>query len=333
MSGDPSQFDADRQQRLDSVIADYLTAVQSNGSSDRQQLLQQHPELADSLRDFFADQDHFEQVAGPLREVLSDGQANSRSGWQFSTQVYPARSAVSVLPSGYRFGDYQLVEEIARGGMGVVYRARQISLGRPVAIKMILAGQLASVVDIERFQREAEAAARLDHAHIVPIYEVGDLEGHHYFSMKLIEGGDLTQHVSRLVGQPRATAQLMARVADAVHHAHQRGILHRDLKPRNILLDQQGAPQVTDFGLAKLVEASGEATQSGAIVGTVGYMAPEQARAEKSVTTAADIYSLGAIFYELLTGRPPFRGATPVETLLQVLQRSPERPRSVRGGD
>ena len=258
MSGDSSQFDADPRHRLDSVIADYLTAVQSNGSSDRQLLLQQHPDLADSLRDFFTDQDHFEQVAGPLRKVLSDGQANGGSAWQFSTQVYPARTAVSVLPSGYRFGDY--------------------------------------------------------------------------FSMKLIEGGDLTQHISRLVGRPRAAAQLMASVADAVHHAHQRGILHRDLKPRNILLDQQGAPQVTDFGLAKLVEASGEATQSGAIVGTVGYMAPEQARAEKSITTAADIYSLGAILYELLTGRPPFRGATPAETLLQVLQRSPESARETCAG-
>jgi serine/threonine-protein kinase len=234
------------------------------------------------------------------------------------------------LPSGYRFGDYTLDEEIARGGMGVVYRASQVSLGRPVALKMILAGQFASGVDIQRFHREAEAAARLDHPHIVPIYEVGDLEGHHYFSMKLIEGGNLTEQISRFAGQPRAAAELMMTVADAVHHAHQRGILHRDLKPRNILLDPQGSPQITDFGLAKLVEASGEATQSGAIIGTVGYMAPEQARAERTITTAADIYSLGAILYELLTGRPPFRGATAAETLLQVLQRSPDRPRNVR---
>ena len=214
--------------------------------------------------------------------------------------------------------------------MGVVYRATQISLKRPVALKMILAGHLASAPDVERFQREAEAAARLDHPQIVPIYEVGEHEGTHYFSMKLVEGGDLTQHLPRLVKDHRAVADLVATLADAIHHAHQRGILHRDLKPRNILLDADGEPQITDFGLAKQVDASGELTQSGAIVGTASYMAPEQARGEKTITTAVDVYGLGAILYELLTGRPPFRGATPAETIVNVLEDEPVRPSAIR---
>ena len=224
------------------------------------------------------------------------------------------------------FGDYELIDEIARGGMGVVFRARQVSLNRPVALKMILAGQFASGEEIQRFQTEAEAAAKLDHPSIVPIYEISQQEGHHFFSMKLIEGQSLAQCTSEYTADHHKAVELMCKLARAVHHAHQRGILHRDLKPGNVLLDQENEPHITDFGLARQVESNSDLTRTGAVLGTPAYMPPEQAQGDKQLTTAADIYSLGAILYELLTGQRPFRASNPIEIVMKVLNEAPKPP-------
>jgi serine/threonine-protein kinase len=223
------------------------------------------------------------------------------------------------------FDDYEIEGEIASGGMGVVYLARQVSLNRPVALKMIRSGQLASAEEVRRFRTEAEAAANLDHPNIVPIYEVGEHEGQHYFSMKLIEGDHLGERNTACRNRSqewlRASARLVVTIARALHHAHQRGVLHRDIKPSNILLDEQGEPHLTDFGLAKLLEGGKDVTQSMAVLGTPHYMAPEQASGgSPRITTAADVYSLGAILFELLAGRPPFTGESSMEILQQVRQ-------------
>ena len=249
-----------------------------------------------------------------------------------------ARRAEPLALQFHSFGDYELIEELARGGMGVVFKARQISLNRVVALKIIQTGRLSSAEAVRRFQLEAEAAARLDHPNIIPIHEVGEHDGHHYFTMKLVEGGSLaTAAFHESVGGNRSpsstrlrhTAETVAKVARAVHYAHQHGIIHRDLKPGNIFLDARGEPLVGDFGLAKLSEHDSGLTAMGDIMGTPSYMSPEQAEGKaKQLTTASDIWSLGAILYELLSGRPPFRGATAIETLREVSDRDPAPPRS-----
>jgi WD40 repeat protein len=234
-------------------------------------------------------------------------------------------------------GDYELLDELARGGMGVVFRARQTSLQRIVALKMILAGAFASPSEVKRFRTEAEHAAALDHPHIVPIHEVGEHEGQPYFSMKLIEGPSLARWLAELspdrfrdLRHQRRVAELVVPVARAVHHAHQRGVLHRDLKPANVLLDADaGTAHVTDFGLAKRTEGGATVSRSGSVVGTPAYMAPEQARGEKGLSVAVDVWSLGAILYEAVTGRVPFVGDTPVDVLLRVIESEPPSPRAV----
>jgi WD40 repeat protein len=228
------------------------------------------------------------------------------------------------VSAGQRLGEYDLIEPIARGGMGVVWRARQRRLDRIVALKVITGGWLSDPELVARFQAEATAAARLDHPGIVPIYEVGEHDGHHFYAMKLIEGGSLAS-----ARRPPASgaARLVAQVARAVHYAHQHGILHRDLKPGNILLDPEGRPLLTDFGLAKLLEADSSITRTQAVLGTPSYMAPEQAGGSSgSLTTAVDVYGLGAVLYDLLTGRPPFVADSAVKTLREVLEAEPVRP-------
>jgi serine/threonine-protein kinase len=218
------------------------------------------------------------------------------------------------------FGDYEIQKELGRGGMGVVYKARQISLNRPVALKMIRAGVLADAEELRRFQNEAEAVALLDHPQIIPVYEVGEHEGQKYFTMKLVPGGSLSAILERYRDDPKAAARLVFEAAEAVHHAHQRGILHRDLKPGNILVDDQGQPHVTDFGLAKRLEGESELSHTGQIIGTPSYMAPEQASGRRgAVTTVTDVYGLGASLYALLAGKAPFGGASVVDTLEPVM--------------
>jgi WD40 repeat protein len=226
-----------------------------------------------------------------------------------------------------RVGDYELLEEIGRGGMGVVFKARHAQLGRLVALKMIPGGALADADDLQRFDTEAAAAAQLQHPNIVALYEFGDFEGQPYFSMEYISGTSLSDRVTSGPVPGRRAAGYLEATARAVNYAHSRGILHRDLKPGNVLLDEHDQPKVTDFGLAKLMATDSGQTRTGAILGTPSYMSPEQAAGRKDVGTSADVYSLGAILYELLTGRPPFTGETPLATVNLVAEQEPISPR------
>src|SRR5579864_1809356 len=304
---------------LDAVIAAYMLAVEAGDVPNRQALLDQHPEHTEALQAFFADLDRMDRVASPLR--LADGlEATGAVDANGHTQ----------LPTVRYFGDYELLEEIARGGMGVVFKARQVSLNRLVALKMILAGSFASSRDVQRFRSEAEAAANLDHPHIVPIYEVGEHEGQQYYAMKFVEGASLSGHPR---GPARAEVAGLLDVARAVHYAHQRGILHRDLKPSNVLVDTAGTRYVTDFGLAKRLSDTGRSlSDTGAVLGTPRYMAPEQAAGRKDLTVAADVYSLGVILYERLTGQVPFPGDNVLTILRRVREADPPRPSTLAPG-
>src|SRR6266540_6811076 len=225
-------------------------------------------------------------------------------------------------------GDYELLEEVGRGGQGVVFRARQKSLNRIVALKVIGLGQWATKAHLKRFRLEAEAAARLEHPGIVPIHEVGERDGQCYFSMKFVEGGQLDEVLKREPMPIRQAVELIAKVARTVHYAHEHGILHRDIKPGNILLDAKGEPHVTDFGLARLVESESSVTQTLDVLGTPSYMAPEQAVGNNAaVGSVTDVYGLGAVLYQLLTGQPPFAGGTTYETIKLLLDTEPRPPR------
>jgi serine/threonine protein kinase/WD40 repeat protein len=316
-SNDPtgSFHAANSDTRLGEVVAAYLRGQETGQPVSREALLAEHPDLAAELEAFFANHDRLEQLTGIVsRRTRGTGSAGGSPG---TTIRY--------------FGDYELLEEIASGGMGVVYKARQISLNRPVAVKMILAGHLASESDVRRFQAEAEAAANLRHPGVVAIYEVGVHEGQHFYSMEYVEGRNLSQIIRdpAAPGLPAAKAAEYVRdMAEIVQYAHTQGVLHRDLKPSNVMIDTADRVRITDFGLAKRVGTGSDLTISGQIIGTPSYMSPEQAAAHHTlIGPSSDVYALGAILYELVTGRAPFRSDSAVETLRQVQQDDPVTPR------
>ncbi|TMP95590.1 MAG: hypothetical protein E6L08_01375 [Verrucomicrobia bacterium] len=247
---------------------------------------------------------------------------------QANAAAVHSKKAASAATMLGELGDYELLEEIGRGGQGVVFRARQKSLNRTVALKVISLGQWASKAHLKRFRREAEAAASLDHPCIVPIYEVDERDGSCYFSMKFVEGGQLDEVVRREPMPIRRAVELITKVARTVHYAHEHGILHRDIKPGNILLDAKGEPHLTDFGLARLVESESTVTQTLDVLGTPSYIAPEQAVGNNAaVSSATDVYGLGAVLYQLLTGHPPFAGGTTYETIKLLEDTEPRPPR------
>ena len=306
-----------REDALNRVLADFLDALGRGDRVDLRAWQTRYPSFAGDLADLLAAR---REVGEMLEETRPSGGAG----------IGAPRVAV---PSGV-LGDYELLEELGHGGMGRVYKARQRSLGRLVALKVIRAGAPATEADRLRFRTEAEAAARLDHPNIVPVYEVGEHDGQPYIAARYVAGGPLSRHLDRFRDDPRAAAALVAALARAVHHAHQRGVLHRDLKPGNVLLEWPAGdagvpiPQVTDFGMARLLDQDSTLTRTGDLVGTPSYMSPEQASGgAAAITTATDVHGLGAILYALLTGRAPFAGPTVLETLARVKEHEPDLPR------
>src|SRR6516164_4239609 len=242
--------------------------------------------------------------------------------------AHQSKKAARAAETLGELGDYELVEVIGRGGQGVVFRARQKSLNRIVALKMISVGSWATEAHLKRFRREAEAAASLEHPGIVPIYEVGERDGSCYFGMRFVEGGQLDQVIKREPISIRQAVELISKVARTVHYAHEHGILHRDIKPGNILLDAKGEPHLTDFGLARLVETESTVTRTLEVLGTPSYMAPEQAVGNNAgISSVTDVYGLGAVLYQLLTGQPPFAGGATYETIKLLLDTEPKQPR------
>ncbi len=268
---------------------------------------------------------------GSVLNVIGKEESTTAPGAPEETIALARKSsAVSSIALAGELGDYELLDEVARGGMGVVYKARQRSLNRIVALKLILSGQLASTHDVARFFAEAESAASLDHPGIVPVHEFGEHEGQHYFSMGFVEGESLADKIKDGPLPPPVAAEYTRKIAEAVAFAHERGVIHRDLKPGNVLIDQADSPKVTDFGLAKKVKGDSGLTSTGQILGTPSYMPPEQAGGKTDhVDERSDVYSLGAILYALLTGRPPFAAASPLDTLVQVLEQEPVAPRQL----
>jgi len=305
------EVSSEREERLAAVL-DSLAARQHAGHEiDWTALRSAHPDLVDEIRQLLA--------VGQIVEGLA----------RSNTPTIPTRVPHTVIndPLPRAFDRFQLVEELGRGGMGIVYKAWDPELQRHVALKMILRGQLASPEDLARFRQEAKASAGLTHPNIIPVYQVGDSGGQAFFCLKFIPGPTLAKVVAEGPLPQRQAAEILRDIAGAVQHAHENGVLHRDLKPSNVLMDDENHPLVTDFGLAKRFVGDPSITGTGAILRTPSYMAPEQAEALGLTSPASDIYSLGAILYELITGRPPFLASSPVDTLLLVRTEEPVRPK------
>ena len=303
------------EQELANLVTSLADRMQNGQAPDLEEECERHPEFADELRDLW----------GMLVVTRAAGQ---ETGSITTRAQQPIDAPVLKLP--FQMGDYLLQTEIGRGGMGVVYHAIRSSDGKAVAIKMLLKGDYATAADRQRFISEAEAASRLNHPHIIPIYEIGEHQGRLFFCMKLIEGQPLSSRLANGPMPARRAAQIMAQISDAIHYAHENGVLHRDLKPSNVMLDDEGEAYIADFGLAKQFHSGSSLTRSGAILGTPSYMAPEQAAGNRgAISTASDVYSLGAILYHMLAGRPPFLGASPVDTVLMVLEQNVISPRAL----
>ncbi len=317
-----------KEDRVLAAIADYVDAESSGSSIDEEEFLAQHADLQEELREFLADQKMFAGAAALLHPIGAGG-----SGLQPTRLMDLGDDKDPAGPETGKtlryFGDYLLLGEIARGGMGVIYKARQTSLDREVAIKLILAGQLASKTLVERFNAEAKAVAQLQHPNFVRIYEVGQHDDQHYFAMEYVNGPSLADRIRKQPLPINQAVEYLRRLALAIDYAHHRGVVHRDIKPSNILIDDDGEPKITDFGLAK--DASSDErnlTATGEVIGTPSYMPPEQVIGKvEAIGPRSDIYSLGAVLYELLTGRPPFLAASAVETILQVQKQEVISPR------
>jgi hypothetical protein len=313
--------------RLDEAVLDYLEANEAGQALSPQEWLARHPDLAQELGAFLANHAHVERLAAPLRALADrlwtdDATLPLSEGSGQTAEAPRARDG--------SFGDYEVLGRLGQGGMGVVYKARQVSLERTVALKMILHGAHASAQELSRLRTEAQSLAQLEHPNIVHIYEVGEHDGLPFLSLEFIDGGSLADKLDGTPVQPAEAVRLVEALAGAMHAAHSRNVVHRDLKPGNILLTADGTPKITDFGLAKRLDETAGAgqTQPGDVLGTPSYMAPEQAAGKANeVGPVTDVYALGAILYEALTGRPPFRAATPLDTVRQVLEAEPVSPR------
>ena len=321
-ASEDSLTDEQRDGLLASLLSE-MTDRQATGQEvDIHEYCRTHPQVADELRKLFA--------AVMVTDVAGKNQGSSSRSWKDA-----GSDADNLIECPCQFGEFELLEEIGRGGMGVVFKARHMPLDRVVALKMILGGELASPDDRQRFMAEANSAAKLQHDSIVSVHEVGQHEGKLFFSMEYVSGRTLLQELKSGPCTPRRATKILLQIARAMAYAHEQGVLHRDLKPSNILIAENGDAKITDFGLAKNISnrksiTVKKVTLTGAVVGTPAYMSPEQAAgARGEIGPASDIYSIGSILYYMLTGRAPFQGSSPMDTLLMVLDQDPIPPRIV----